>query len=389
VIPLAIPNLCGNEGRYLQECVTTNYVSSVGPFVTRFEKTVAAAVGAAHAVATSAGTTGLHAALTAVGVRRDDLVILPSFTFIASANAIAHCGASPWLFDIERESWTLDARLVAAGLERDTHRHNGALIHTATGRRVAAVVPVYAMGTPADMDALVEVARTFGLPVVADGAAALGARYKGRPIGAVGADLTVLSFNGNKTVTAGGGGAVVGEDELLIRLVRHLTTTARRGPDYDHDMVGFNYRMTNIQAAVGCAQLEHLDEFVARKRCIAQEYRKALSDLPDVNFFPTPSWADSGCWLSAIVVSNGSASSVVSRLRSRGVDARAFWKPVHLQVPYRTAPVSGSLRVCEELWPQIVTLPCSSGLTPAEQARVIDAVCDVIGAGAEGVRECR
>jgi perosamine synthetase len=387
VIPLAIPNLCGNEGRYLQACVATNYVSSVGPFVTRFEEMVAVAAGAGQAVATSAGTTGLHAALTAVGVRRDDLVILPSFTFIASANAIAHCGASPWLFDVDPESWTLDVRRVAAGLARETHERKGERIHTATGRRIAAIMPVYVLGTPADMDALVALARAFGLRVVADGAAALGARYRGQPVGALGADLTVLSFNGNKTVTAGGGGAVIGHDERLIGLVRHLTTTARCGPDYDHDMVGFNYRMTNIQAAVGCAQLERLDELVARKRCIAHEYRSALSDLRDVTFFPTPCWADSGCWLSGIVVPGSSASAVVSRLRGCGIDARTFWKPVHMQRPYRMAPVSGSLCVCEELWPRIVTLPCSSGLNASEQTRVIDVLREAFRTAVTGDRE--
>jgi perosamine synthetase len=385
MIPLAVPDLSGNEGRYLQECVATNYVSSVGAFVARFEEMVAAATGARHAVATSAGTTGLHAALTAVGVRQGDLVILPSFTFIASANAIAHCGASPWLFDIAAASWTLDVSLVGAALAEDTERRGGDLIHTPSGRRVAAMMPVYTLGTPADMDPLVELARTYRLPIVADAAAAIGARYQGRPIGALGADLTVLSFNGNKTLTSGGGGAVVGDD-TLTRLTRHLTTTARCGPNYDHDMVGFNYRMTNIQAAVGCAQLERLDELVSRKRGIAQEYARSMADLPGVGFFPRPSWAESGCWLSAMTVPDSSASGVVAELRSRGVDARAFWKPVHLQAPYRAAPVYGLLRVCEELWPRIVTLPCSFSLTGREQAQVVESVRDAIAIPVKGGR---
>lgn len=381
MIPLAIPNLSGNEGRYLQECVATNYVSSVGPYVTRFEEMVALATGTRRAVATSSGTTGLHAALTAVGVRHDDLVVLPSFTFIASANAITHCGASPWLFDIDAESWTLDSRLLAAALERDTSRRTGDLVHTATGRRIAAIMPVYTNGTPADMDPLVELARAYRLPIVADAAAAVGARYKRRPIGALGADLTVLSFNGNKTLTAGGGGAAVG-DETLTDQLRHLTTTARRGPDYDHDMVGFNYRMTNIQAAVGCAQLERLEEFVTRKRWIAQEYRRALGDLPGLGFFPSPTWAESACWLSAITVpDSASARGLIEELRSRDIDARAFWKPVHLQAPYRTAPAYGALRVTEDVWARVVTLPCSSGLTREEQTHVIESVRQTIGVG--------
>ena len=227
MIPLAVPNLGGNEARYLQECVETNFVSSVGPFVDRFEAMVAEASGASHAVATSSGTTGLHAALTALGVGRDDLVVLPSFTFIASANAISHCGATPWLLDVCGDSWTLDVAQLARVLETQAERRDGDLVHRESGRRVAALMPVYTLGLPAEMEPLVRVAMRHGLPVVADAAAALGARYRGRAVGALGADLSVFSFNGNKTVTAGGGGVVVGEDEALCARVRHLTTTAR------------------------------------------------------------------------------------------------------------------------------------------------------------------
>lgn len=375
MIPLATPNLGGNEGRYLQECVETTFVSSVGPFVDRFESVVAATVGAEAAVATSAGTTGLHAALVAVGVKRDDLVILPSFTFIASANAIAHAGAMPWLFDISPQSWTLDATLVAAALERETRRDGDVLRHVATGRRVAAIMPVYTLGMPADMDPLLALARDYGLPVVADAAAAIGALYKGQPVGAIGADLSVFSFNGNKTVTAGGGGAVVGNDGSLVTRVRHLTTTARVGADYTHDEVGFNYRMTNLQAAVGCAQMERVAEFVARKRAIARRYAETLCNLPGVAPFPEPGWAESACWFSGMTVSPDVVSlpELRARLRETGIDARPFWKPVHLQRPYAEAPRS-AMPVCEALWPTVLTLPCSTHLRDDEQEHVIDTV---------------
>ena len=373
MIPLAIPNLAGNEARYLQECVTTNFVSSVGPFVDRFETMVAEGSGARHAVATSSGTTGLHVALAALGVGRDDLVILPSFTFIASANAIAHCGATPWLFDVDPASWTLDPELVARGLASESVRRGDDLVHTPTGRRIAAMLPVYTLGMPADMDRLMEVARRYRLPVVADGAAALGARYKERPIGALGADLTVFSFNGNKTVTAGGGGAVAGDDPSLCQRVRHLTTTARTGTDYDHDMVGFNYRMTNIQAAVGCAQMEQLERFVAAKRRIARRYDEALGDLPGVGLFPRPDWGESACWFSGVTLTKPTVAEMRPRLRDQDVDSRPFWKPIHLQLPYRDAP-TGALAACERLWQTVLTLPCSTGLTEAEQGTVIAAV---------------
>jgi perosamine synthetase len=378
MIPLAIPNLCGNEARYLQECVDTNFVSSVGPFVTRFEAMVAEAAGARHAVATSAGTTGLHAALTAVGVARDELVIVPSFTFIASANAIAHCGAMPWLLDIDPGSWTLDVSQLARVLERETEPRHGAIFHKATGQRVAAIMPVYTLGMPADMDGVRDVASRHALPVVADAAPALGARYKGRAIGALGADLTVFSFNGNKTVTAGGGGAVVGADEALCRLVRHLTTTARCGTEYDHDMVGFNYRMTNLQAAVGCAQLEQLQTFVAAKRRIAQTYNRALGNLPGTGLFPDPSWAQGGCWFSGITLTRPAVAEIIPLLRDRGVDARPFWKPIHLQAPYARVP-RAPLPVSERVWQTVLTLPCSTSLSEAEQETVIAAVRETVG----------
>lgn len=376
MIPLAIPQMTGRESAYLQACVEDNFVSSVGPFVDRFEAAVAEAAGTERAVATSAGTTGLHAALTAVGVGRDDLVVLPSFTFIASANAIAQCGAIPWLLDIDPDSWTLDPGALESALAQETERRGEAVIHRPTGRRVAALMPVYTLGCPADMDPIAGIARACGLPVVADAAAALGARYKGRESGALGADLSVYSFNGNKTVTAGGGGAVAGRDGALIDLVRHLTTTARSGADYTHDRPGFNYRMTNLQAAVGCAQMESLAPFVAAKRRIAARYRSALAGRNGLEAFPQPDWAESADWFAGVLVpveAVGALPGLRDGLRADGIDARPFWKPMHLQPPYADAPRRDT-PVSDALWPRILTLPCSTALTEAEQEHVIDCV---------------
>ncbi len=373
MIPLAVPNLAGNEGRYLQECIATTYVSSVGPFVRRFESMVAEATGAEEAVAVASGTVGLHLALVLAGVARDDLVLLPALTFIASANAIAHCGALPWLFDVAEESWTLDPAALERALAADTERRAGRLVHRASGRRVAAIMPVHTLGHPADMDALAAVARRHGLPLVADGAAVLGARYKGRKPAQWGAALTVLSFNGNKTVTAGGGGALCGTDRQVLSQARHLSTTARVGEDYVHDRVGYNYRMTNLQAAVGCAQMERLDLLVAAKRRIARRYDDAFAGLPGIGRFPAAPWAESACWFSGIVLDParaGRGAAIRARLRERGVDARPFWRPMHMQEPYRTAPRT-ALPVTDDLWQRILTLPCSTHLSEEEQLQVI------------------
>ncbi|MBF0161015.1 MAG: aminotransferase class I/II-fold pyridoxal phosphate-dependent enzyme [Magnetococcales bacterium] len=376
MIPLAVPDLTGNEGCYLQECIDSTFVSSVGPFVGRFETAVAQAAGAPHAVATASGTAGLHVALTALGVGRDDLVILPSLTFIASANAIAYCGATPWLLDVAAESWTLDADLLERVLQDQTIRQGEHLVHRESGRRLAAILPVYTLGLPAHMERIVAIARAYRLPVVADAAAALGSTAQGRAVADLGADLTVFSFNGNKTVTAGGGGAVVGTDAELMQLVRHLTTTARQGDNYDHDRIGFNYRLTNIQAAVGCAQLERLHAFVEAKRRIHARYAVAFQASPRLQPFPAPAGFASACWLSGTVVTGlepAEMATLLDGLRQEGVGARSFWKPIHLQAPYRQAPRTAQ-PVSESLWFRIVTLPCSTGLTEHEQDSVIAAV---------------
>lgn len=373
MISLAVPNLNGNEKKYLDHCIDTTFVSSVGEYVNRFEEMVAEATGSAHAVATSAGTTGLHAALTAVGVGRDDLVVLPSFTFIASANAVSHCGAEPWLMDISEQDWCLDPEIVAAELEKNCEKREDKVVHKATGKRVAAIMPVYTLGNVPDMKVFHNISEEYGIPLVADAACAIGATRDAERIGTL-ADLSVLSFNGNKTVTCGGGGAVVGDDDQLLKLVKHLTTTARVSLDYDFDMVGFNYRMTNIQAAVGCAQMERMDELVERKRQIRAYYRTHLERLREggTSFFPTTD--GSSCWFSGIVLRPDSTEdekrSIYQKLNQRGIESRPFWKPIHLQKPYAKVPL-GTVHVAESVWSRIVTLPCSTCLTEEE----LDEVC--------------
>jgi perosamine synthetase len=308
-----------------------------------FEKQIAEISSTPDAVAVAAGTMGLHIALVSLGVGPDDLVILPSFTFIASANAVSHSGAKPWLMDIDPSSWTLDPAVVLKELEDNTTRRGDDLIHVPSGKRVAAIMPVYTLGTPADMDALGSIAKEFRLPIVADAAAALGALYKGKPIAQF-ADLTVYSFNGNKTITTGGGGGVAGHDSDAMSRIRHLTTTARSTADYDHDLVGFNYRMTNLEAAVGCAQALKLERFIDAKKAIRQAYDAAFRDTPDCDPFPDPEWGSSVYWFSGIVMrpdSVMSAREVVRRLNTDfRIGARTFWKPVHLQQPYADAPRS-------------------------------------------------
>ena len=336
--------------------------------------------GAKYGVATSSGTTGLHLALTGCGVKRDELVIIPTFTFIATANAVAHCGAVPWLLDISADSWNLDISQLEKELKENTIWEDEIVVHKKTGRRIAAIMPVYTLGNVPDMDKINKIARDFRLPVIADAAASIGAEYKSKKIGEL-ADLTVISFNGNKTVTAGGGGMIVGNDEKLMKKLKHLSTTARVTAEYDHDMVGFNYRMTNVQAAIGCAQLERAEEFVEKKRAIRKFYNKAFADVERVSLFPIPDEVESGCWFSGIVLNQGNLQEVrriCQGLRESGIEARSFWKPVHLQKPYCNALQAGSLKVSSGLWEKILTLPCSTNITEKELKYVAATVKEIL-----------
>lgn len=361
VIPLAVPDLRGNEAAYLQECVATNWVSSAGPFVTEFERRMAARCKRAHGIATVNGTAALHLALRIAGVGEGDFVVVPDWTFAATANAVLHAGAQPVFVDVSGASWTLDPALVEAafGATRDDP--------------IAAVVAVHALGHPADMDVLAAVCRRHGAVLIEDAAGAIGARYKGRPVGGLG-DAAIFSFNGNKTVTAGGGGMIVTDDDAWAARARSLSIQARIGGDYRYEEAGFNYRMTNVNAALGLAQLERLDDMVGAKRAIAERYDAALRDRSDLEAMPRRAWAESACWLYSVrCASRTEAVRLVAHLAAYGIEARRFWESLSNQAPYADAArhLTG---VAARLSGTVVSLPCSSHLSGADQDRVIAAL---------------
>lgn len=379
MIPLAVPNLTGNEKKYLNECIDTTFVSSVGQFVTRFEEMAAEISGAGYAVATSSGTTALHTALMSVGVEAGDIVLIPSYTFIATANAVAHCGAEPWCIDIDEASWTMSSGMLEKELKDKIELIDGKPYHRFKKKRVTAVMPVFTLGNPANMGAIKRIADNYGLPVIVDAAAAIGATY-GQDAPAKWADAIVYSFNGNKTITCGGGGAILSDNESIISRARHLSTTARVGNEYDFDEVGYNYRMTNIQAAVGCAQLERLEEFIAKKRYIREYYEDNLCDVKGISFFPESPWGKGTCWFSGIVIDKDmgiSVHEICSRLKDEGIESRSFWKPVHLQQPYKSVDCS-SMEITDKTWDSIVTLPCSTGITDEELETTVNAVREAL-----------
>ena len=375
-VPLCAPVLDGREIEYLRECIESGWVSYLGPFVERFERAIADFTGVPHALATSSGTSALHLALMAVGVRADDEVIVPTLTFIAPANAVRYVGAYPVFVDAEPDTWQMDVRRVAEFLEMGCRRHGEHLVNRISGRRIAALLPVHVLGHPVDMDPLLALADRYRLKVVEDATESLGARYKGRAVGSM-SDAACFSFNGNKLITSGGGGMVVSADADLIRRARHLSTQAKTDAvEYAHDAVGYNYRLTNIQAAVGLAQAERLEEFIAAKRAIAGRYRAALAGLPGVDIMPAADWAEVVFWMYTVrLKAAGRASEgrpVLRALDAQGIQTRPLWQPLHLSPAHRGAQALGGA-VAEGLYHQALSLPCSSNLTRVEQERVIAA----------------
>jgi len=375
-IPNAVPHLAGNEWKYLKECLDTNWVSSVGPFVDRFEREVAAYVGVPHAVATVNGTAALHVALLAAGVRPDDEVLVPALTFIATANAVSYCGAQPVFLDSEDVSWGLDAGKMADFLSRECAIKDGQVVNRATGRIVRAVLPVHLYGHPFDVDAVLDVAGRYPLAVVEDAAEALGARYRGRAVGCDGL-MGCLSFNGNKIITTGGGGMVLTRDDKMAARVRRLTTQARTDAiEYIHEETGYNYRLTNLQAALGVAQLEQLDGFVEAKRETAAHYREALAGVPGVAVVSEAPWGRSTYWMTSVLLDERRCPDVralLRRLTSDGIGARPVWRPLHLQPLFARAQTY-RLEVAPRLYEWGLSLPCSVGISPDERRAVVEAL---------------
>ncbi|MGO4600141.1 aminotransferase class I/II-fold pyridoxal phosphate-dependent enzyme [Terrabacter sp. 2RAF25] len=370
-IPLAVPNIGELERRYVLEAVESGFVSSVGPFVSEFERRFAERVGSKHAIACATGTAAIHVGLLLLGVERGDDVVCSDFTFVGSVNPIAYCGARPVLVDSETTTWNLDPALLAAELDRRA---------TAGEAQPKVVEIVHVLGQPADMEPLMDACDRHGIPVLEDAAESLGAtwstgRYAGRHTGTVGR-IGAFSFNGNKIATTGGGGMIVTDDDDLAARARHLTTQAKV-PDvgYLHDEVGYNYRLTNIAAGLGLAQLERLDEFVAAKHRIAARYDAAFADLPLV-LPPRVDGLEATYWLYSVLVPEGDGrgrDDFLAHLQARGVGARALWRPLHAQPPFITAPVLAGA-VGDGLFARGLSLPCATELTDTDQQRVTEAV---------------
>jgi perosamine synthetase len=378
-IPLCVPEVRGKEWSYIKECLDTGWVSSVGGFVDRFEKMVAETVGVAYAVATTSGTAALHVALRLAGIASGDEVLIPTLTFIAPANAVRYVGAYPVFMDVEQDYWQMDPQKVRDFLTQECAYRSGSTYNKSTGRQVKAIVPVHLLGHPCDMDLLGQIAEEFDLKVVEDATESLGSTYRGRPMGSFGA-LGCLSFNGNKIITTGGGGAITTNSEAMATRARYLTTQAKDDPfEFVHNEIGYNYRLTNIQAAMGVAQLEQLTSYMESKRKITQEYNSQLSCVDGFTLPKQAAWSNSNCWMYSLLVDakryGQSSRGIAQRLKLNSIESRPFWMPVHRQVPFQDCQAY-RIEVADRLYTEGLSLPCSVGLSSEQQSRVIAELVD-------------
>lgn len=361
-ISLNEPEFKGNEWTYVKECLDTGWVSSVGKFVDRFEQELASYTGAKYAIAVVNGTAALHICLKLAGVKPGDEVLVPTLTFIATVNAIDYCGAIPHFVDSDETTLGLDPTKLGNYLEEIAEVRAEGCFNKKTGRCIRVVLPMHTFGHPVDLDPLMEVCRRFRIELVEDAAESLGSSYKGKHTGNFG-KVSALSFNGNKIITTGGGGAILTNDAALAKLAKHLTTTARVPHKWSfvHDQVGFNYRLPNINAALGCAQLEQLPGFLIAKRRLFGRYQQAFAKVPHTHIVMEPNGCSSNYWLQTMLLDESVAEyrdAILEASNDEGLMTRPAWALIHQSEPYRSCPRM-DLSVAESLERRLINLPSS------------------------------
>ena len=364
-IPLHEPTFVGNEWTYVKKCLDSTFVSSVGEFVDRFEEMIVDYTGIRSAVAVVNGTAALHIAVKLAGVEPGDEVLVPALTFVATANAVQYCGAIPHFVDSDEQTLGMDPARLEDYLKDISEFRNQDCYNRETGRRIRAAVPMHTYGHPVDLDVLSEVCRRYKLRMVEDAAESLGSFYKERHTGNWG-DLSVISFNGNKIVTTGGGGVILTNDEKLGKLAKHITTTAKRPHQWEfyHDQIGYNLRMPNINAALGCAQIENLPTFLQNKRQLAEKYAQAFDGIDGVSYFSEPLFAKSNYWLNVILLDEtdcATRDSVLKITNDNGIMTRPAWTLMHKLPMYNGCPRM-EVPVAESLEARLINIPSSAGL---------------------------
>ena len=363
--PIALhePNIGQRENELVSKCLASGWVSSVGEYISEFEQGLAKFTNSKHAIAVVNGTAALHLALHSVGVKPGDEVLVPTLSFVATANAVSHCGAIPHFVDSDPETLGLDPLALREHLLANASLRDGELHNTSTGRRISAVVPMHTFGHPMQIKALIDVAKEFNLVVVEDAAESIGSYVGSTHTGTFGR-CSSLSFNGNKTITTGGGGAILTNDAELAQRIRHLATTAKMPHDYEyiHDVVAFNYRMPNINAALGCAQLSRLDDFLSAKRILAKKYAEGFSSARSMQFVAEPHGTTSNYWLNTIRLNKPDLSlrdELLVAARASGYMCRPAWNLLHTLPMHESAP-RAKLPVAQNLWQSLINIPSSA-----------------------------
>ncbi len=375
MIPLSVPNLNGKEAEYVEDCIRSGWVSTAGKYVSLFEDSFADFVKKKDAVSTVNGTSALHISLEMIGVGLNDLVLMPNITFVASANAISYTGAEPILIDIDRDTWQMDLKLLREFLSKECSRtKNNNLIHKKTKKRIAAIMIVHVQGGMVNMEEILKISLEYNLPLVEDAAEALGSKFDGKSAGSFGV-FGCYSFNGNKIMTTGGGGMIVSNNEELLDKARHIVTTAKTDPlRYFHDEVGYNYRLVNVLAAIGLAQLEQLQDFINKKDMIASFYMKNLKNVGDITFQKYEDKVTPNHWLFTIKTSH--MEDLLKFLNDKNIISRPFWMPMSELPMYSKCTYYNFDDICSDIHKDSLSIPCSTNISQEELEEVCCSIKD-------------
>jgi aminotransferase in exopolysaccharide biosynthesis len=377
LIALSLPNISGNEWKYVKDCLDTGWISSVGSYVNQFEQMVADFAGAKYGVAAVNGTASLHISLLLSGVKQHDYVLLPNLTFVASANSIKYIGAEPLLIDADPDMWQMDLDLLEEFLATETITKGEELFYKKDNRRIGAIMPVHILGNMCDMDRFLSIVKKYPLPIVEDATEALGTTYKGQFAGTF-SPLACFSFNGNKIISTGGGGVIVTNDEALAKKAKHITTTAKASPDeYYHDEVGYNYRLVNVLAAIGVAQMEQLPSFIERKKQVVAFYKAELEGVGDIRFQKELADVNTNGWL--FTIQTEQQQKVLDHLNANKILSRRFWMPMNKLPMYRDCPYIQRKDAADYIYNTCLSIPSSTGITDEELAIVVKEVKAAIG----------
>ena len=376
MIPLSIPNISGNEWKYVKDCLDSGWISSAGAYVNKFEEFIKNYTGVKYAIACMNGTAGLQVSLSLAGVSSTDVVLAPNLTFVATLNAISYSGSEIVLIDVCEDSWQMDIDLLQKWLENNTITKyiNGKPLTTeiSSGKKIGAIIPVYVLGGFIDVDRLVEISSTYGIPLIEDSTEALGSFKNGKHAGTFG--LTgVLSFNGNKIISTGGGGIILTNDKEIAIRAKHITTTAKTDPlDYFHDEVGYNYRLVNVLAAIGVAQMENFESILKRKKEIEALYRIELDGIGDIKFQVNDPNSDPNCWL--FTFRTKKMRELLNHLNSNKIQSRPFWTPMNNLPMYKNLMYVNNNDISNKIFKECISVPSSSNLTIEDQHKVISEI---------------